>query len=238
MPHQSVSSNGEIRSDEVLRIDDFVNEIYEDLLFWVTEGVCFELHHMSQNGILFAKEETHPYAPVDVINEPDLDIFGKQVKMYGNYETTCPCCQRTMGAVRLAPHLEKCMGMGRISSRVASRRIAITERSDEPATAEDEADDDWSWERRRKKKDRNSPGRSSRKKHRRPLKTQERKDKRTTAMMTPTTTTTVPVTTTTTAPPTKDEIIDVDSLEGNLGNLSYLDSNPDSSQATSSQMED
>jgi len=39
-------------------------------------------------------------------------------------ECVCPNCQRNMAASRFAPHLEKCMGMGRNSSRLASRRIA------------------------------------------------------------------------------------------------------------------
>lgn len=36
----------------------------------------------------------------------------------------CPNCDRSLAAVRFAPHLEKCMGMGRNSSRIATRRIA------------------------------------------------------------------------------------------------------------------
>lgn len=41
-------------------------------------------------------------------------------------ECVCPNCQRNMAASRFAPHLEKCMGMGRNSSRLASRRIATS----------------------------------------------------------------------------------------------------------------
>lgn len=41
-------------------------------------------------------------------------------------ECICPNCQRNMAASRFAPHLEKCMGMGRNSSRLASRRIATS----------------------------------------------------------------------------------------------------------------
>jgi hypothetical protein len=40
------------------------------------------------------------------------------------YECVCPSCERNVAAIRFAPHLEKCMGMGRHSSRVATRRIA------------------------------------------------------------------------------------------------------------------
>lgn len=40
------------------------------------------------------------------------------------YECHCPNCGRSLAAIRFAPHLEKCMGMGRSSSRIATRRIA------------------------------------------------------------------------------------------------------------------
>jgi len=36
----------------------------------------------------------------------------------------CPECRQTTAACRFAPHLEKCMGMGRNSSRLARRRLA------------------------------------------------------------------------------------------------------------------
>ena len=29
----------------------------------------------------------------------------------------CPCCKKVLAATRFAPHLEKCMGMGRQSAR-------------------------------------------------------------------------------------------------------------------------
>ena len=53
-----------------------------------------------------------------------LDIFG-QVPLKKQVECICPNCERNLAANRFAPHLEKCMGMGRNSSRLASRRYAI-----------------------------------------------------------------------------------------------------------------
>jgi len=50
-----------------------------------------------------------------------LDVFG-QVPMKKQFDCVCPNCQRNLAASRFAPHLEKCMGMGRNSSRIASRR--------------------------------------------------------------------------------------------------------------------
>lgn len=48
--------------------------------------------------------------------------------------------------VRFAPHLEKCMGMGRTSSRLASRRIAASNAAStrgDDADVDDLDDDDW-----------------------------------------------------------------------------------------------
>ena len=53
--------------------------------------------------------------------------------------------------LRFAPHLEKCMGMGRNSSRIASRRLQNTGRIEE-IDLENEVDFDWGYEFERKGK--------------------------------------------------------------------------------------
>lgn len=35
----------------------------------------------------------------------------------GMITVECPCCKKVLAATRFAPHLEKCMGMGRQSAR-------------------------------------------------------------------------------------------------------------------------
>ena len=55
------------------------------------------------------------------MQETGFDVFG-QPPMKKPVECACPNCQRFMASNRFAPHLEKCMGMGRNSSRIASRR--------------------------------------------------------------------------------------------------------------------
>ena len=60
---------------------------------------------------------------VDVFGVPLTTITGlPSLKTVPQIE--CPNCNRTLAASRFAPHLEKCMGMGRNSSRVASRWLA------------------------------------------------------------------------------------------------------------------
>ena len=55
------------------------------------------------------------------MDKPGVDVLG-QAPTKKNFECVCPSCQRHLAASRFAPHLEKCMGMGRNSSRIASRR--------------------------------------------------------------------------------------------------------------------
>ena len=55
-----------------------------------------------------------------VVEVKGLDIFGSSPQaIKKNIDCICPNCHRTLGAQKFAPHLEKCMGMGRNSSRLA-----------------------------------------------------------------------------------------------------------------------
>ncbi|CAK9303859.1 unnamed protein product, partial [Gordionus sp. m RMFG-2023] len=46
-----------------------------------------------------------------------------QYDMIKNYQCVCINCNRNIAASRFAPHLEKCLGMGRNSSRLATKKI-------------------------------------------------------------------------------------------------------------------
>lgn len=58
----------------------------------------------------------------EIIDQPGVDIFGQVYNQWKNKECECPNCKRLIAASRFAPHLEKCLGMGRNSSRIANRR--------------------------------------------------------------------------------------------------------------------
>ena len=69
----------------------------------------------------------------DNVTDPkgSVDVFGQAISTTSGVpalkkqpECICPNCQRNLAASRFAPHLEKCMGMGRNSSRLASRRYS------------------------------------------------------------------------------------------------------------------
>jgi len=55
-----------------------------------------------------------------IVDRPGVDVFGNPPAKK-QLECICPHCQRNLAASRFAPHLEKCMGMGRNSSRIARR---------------------------------------------------------------------------------------------------------------------
>ncbi|CAG4957220.1 unnamed protein product [Colias eurytheme] len=154
--------------------EDAANFIYENLYDDVMLGFVFEFHHGMKTGLTDLiegeKEEDEGYK---IVVSKDFDVFGLSlVKKTPDSNCSCPNCERPVSATRFAPHLEKCMGMGRNSSRIASRRIASNSR--EPTSyagllSDDEDDADWSGgsmqSERRKRRIRNNNSRKSNKVH-------------------------------------------------------------------------
>ena len=98
-----------------------------------------------------------------IVDRHGQDVFGESSATVGKkaFECVCPHCDRTLVAQRFAPHLEKCMGMGRNSSRIASKRIANTGKTGADSDLEDcdkSSDNDWNekpvLKKPRKKRDR------------------------------------------------------------------------------------
>lgn len=91
-----------------------------------------------------------------LIDLPNVDVFGT-ANVKKAFECSCPNCDRLVAANRFAPHLEKCMGMGRAMGRKASRRIASSTRetgSNYYASAisiSDDEDEEWQGEKKKKK---------------------------------------------------------------------------------------
>jgi len=122
-------------------------EIMYELIDEVTLSLCFEVHRSAKMGTIFLSE-TDPESERthQIVDTVGKDVFG-QAPVRKQFECLCPNCQRNMVASRFAPHLEKCMGMGRNSSRVASKRIANSRKSDgsdNEADNDDANDNDWS----------------------------------------------------------------------------------------------
>uniref|UniRef100_A0A8C2GMU4 Ataxin-7-like protein 3 n=1 Tax=Cyprinus carpio TaxID=7962 RepID=A0A8C2GMU4_CYPCA len=111
----------------------------------------------------------------EIVDQPGVDIFGQVYNQWKNKECVCPNCSRSIAASRFAPHLEKCLGMGRNSSRIANRRIASSNNTSKSESDQEDNDDindnDWSYgsekkaKKRKSEKNPNSPRRSKSLKH-------------------------------------------------------------------------
>lgn len=149
-------------------LDEAANYLYMELLDDAVLGVFLEIHHLYKSGNLVAldgvpEKSEESYRIVELAN---FDIFGISTAKK-TMDCICPNCDRPVNAGRFAPHLEKCMGMGRISSRIASRRLATKEGNSSSSTntnaaASDDEDEDWS-EKRRKKTSQSSRNNGSKK---------------------------------------------------------------------------
>ncbi|XP_014666906.1 PREDICTED: ataxin-7-like protein 3 [Priapulus caudatus] len=145
-----------------------VQEIYLEILDEVILGLAFEIHRSVKLGTFFLGDsDPQSLKQFEIQEEKGRDVFGKLPMKNKNYDCVCPNCSRNLAASRFAPHLEKCMGMGRNSSRLASKRIANSGKNDSDNDENDnDRDDDWSYRAdkkvRNKRKDRsnNSPRRA------------------------------------------------------------------------------
>ncbi|XP_030376303.1 SAGA-associated factor 11 homolog [Scaptodrosophila lebanonensis] len=160
-------------------LDDAANYLYQTLLDDAVAGIFIETHHLRKTGNLSALDgvvEDNAESTYRICEMPNLDIFGISTAKKP-MDCTCPNCDRLVAAARFAPHLEKCMGMGRISSRIASRRLATKEGTSASSSSsstylqsggntggtDDEDDVDWSSDKRKKKSTQNSRNNGSKK---------------------------------------------------------------------------
>ncbi|XP_065359815.1 SAGA-associated factor 11 homolog [Calliphora vicina] len=157
-------------------LDEAANYLYQSLLDDAVVGVFIEIHHLRKTGNLSAIDgvpDEDAETSFRIVDMPNFDIFGISTAKKP-MDCTCPNCDRPVSAARFAPHLEKCMGMGRISSRIASRRLATKESNSASSSSsssylqtnagsDDEDDVDWSSEKRRKKSSQNSRNNGSKK---------------------------------------------------------------------------
>ncbi|XP_054032789.1 ataxin-7-like protein 3 isoform X1 [Dryobates pubescens] len=158
------------------KLEAIAHEIYTDLVEDACLGLCFEVHRAVKCGYFFL-DDTDPDSMKDfeIVDQPGVDIFGQVYNQWKNKECVCPNCSRSIAASRFAPHLEKCLGMGRNSSRIANRRIASSNNLNKSESDQEDNDDindnDWSYgsekkaKKRKSDKNPNSPRRSKSLKH-------------------------------------------------------------------------
>ncbi|XP_014229740.1 ataxin-7-like protein 3 [Trichogramma pretiosum] len=141
-------------------LDSVACENFEDLMAEVTMGFVFDMHRQHKSGQTECEEGIADEGPYTVVDVPGLDVFGQPLTRKSP-DCSCPNCDRTVSASRFATHLEKCMGMGRNSSRIASRRIANSSKdlsTYQGLASDDEDDADWNAnteKRNKRRKERN-----------------------------------------------------------------------------------
>lgn len=149
-------------------------DVLDTMIDEIILGVCFDIHRSAKIGaleVILGDAAPEPSIPI----AGHIDLFGHQVTTITGLpslknvpQIECPNCQRQLAASRFAPHLEKCMGMGRNSSRLASRRLATSNKESyrEGGQEDEEGDDDEDWiepgkiNSNRRKRDKNSPKRT------------------------------------------------------------------------------
>ncbi|XP_037112043.1 ataxin-7-like protein 3 isoform X1 [Syngnathus acus] len=164
--------------DNNTRLEALVHDIYSELVEDACLGLCFEVHRAVKHGYFFLDDiDPESAKEFEIVDQPGLDIFGQVYNQWKNKECECPNCKRLIAASRFAPHLEKCLGMGRNSSRIASRRLAsnnnnnVSKSESDQEDNDDLNDNDWSYGAEKKSKKRksdknpNSPRRSKSLKH-------------------------------------------------------------------------
>uniref|UniRef100_A0A3B3CP33 Ataxin-7-like protein 3 n=1 Tax=Oryzias melastigma TaxID=30732 RepID=A0A3B3CP33_ORYME len=155
------------------KLEALVNDIYSELVEDACLGLCFEVHRAVKQGYFFLDEtDQESMKEFEIVDQPGVDIFGQVYNQWKNKECECPNCKRLIAASRFAPHLEKCLGMGRNSSRIANRRLASNNNMSKSESDQEDNDDlndnDWSYgaeKRGEHRKSQTSPRRSKTLKH-------------------------------------------------------------------------
>ncbi|KAG9264468.1 ataxin-7-like protein 3 [Astyanax mexicanus] len=132
------------------KLEALAHDIYSDLVEDACLGLCFEVHRAVKQGYFFLDDtDQESMKDFEIVDQPGVDIFGQVYNQWKNKECVCPNCSRSIAASRFAPHLEKCLGMGRNSSRIANRRIASSNNTSKSESDQEDNDDindnDWSY---------------------------------------------------------------------------------------------
>lgn len=124
-----------------ISIEAATNQLFEGLLEDIITGLAFEMHQLNRLGgvPVMSEEDIKPFA---IVENNETDIFGQQYAKTSP-DCCCPICNRSLSASKFAPHLGNCLGMGRNSSRIASRRNANNCKENAYGGTSDDDDDYW-----------------------------------------------------------------------------------------------
>ncbi|CAD5219144.1 unnamed protein product [Bursaphelenchus okinawaensis] len=100
-----------------------LKQVYSHLMDHVLTETVLKYHRDRElNSSL--NLECEPDNKMPVRRKPVEAVSADNQNKRTQLECECMCCHRMIAASRFAPHMEKCIGMGRNSSRVARRRLA------------------------------------------------------------------------------------------------------------------
>jgi len=147
-------------SPEIHQLSIMLMSVYLELVDDICLETCFEMHKKVKLGLLCVNCDT---VASDIINKPGLDIFGQTINDIQTTESfECVNCRRSVMASRYAPHLEKCMGFGRSSSRIATKRLVSAVNKMKSLNESEESDSDRDYNPTEKQKNKKL-GKKSRK---------------------------------------------------------------------------
>lgn len=134
-------------------LEETTERIFDVLLDEITLELIFESHRSAKIGIELDD---------NTVNDEDNQISSTtDEKQKKSQDCMCPICNRLVDALRFAPHLEHCMGLGRKRSRNANRMLNNDSNKERGATyggmaSDDEEEADWNTGNKRKRKKNNN----------------------------------------------------------------------------------
>ncbi|KAI1717775.1 sgf11 (transcriptional regulation protein) domain-containing protein [Ditylenchus destructor] len=124
--------NSPSSKDSKLRKNAIIKTLYDAILEDCIAEAVFKFHREQTiwtSAAIIEEEDDNKKVPENIVEQ--YDIFGHEAARNNKRSVECKCfvCQRMIAAVRFAPHLEKCIGIGR-NSRVSRRRPAVASQAE------------------------------------------------------------------------------------------------------------
>ncbi|CRL05980.1 CLUMA_CG019015, isoform A [Clunio marinus] len=134
-------------------LDPAAEHLFESMFQEAVEGVAFQMHFESKHPEVFSTTN-QSFDDTKKHSSSSHNDYGASSNKFLN----CKClnCEKTVSANKFASHLENCMGLGRNSSRIASRKKTTNNSyydPDDPYDNDAESNDaNWTAKEKTKKK--------------------------------------------------------------------------------------
>lgn len=108
------------------KLDIAANHLFQDMFDNVLLGLALEAYFDTETRFFEAVEGETDETNYILPSAAGQDVFPEVPIDKMHYSYNCPCCDGKINSARFAPHLEKCMGLGRTSARASSRRAGTS----------------------------------------------------------------------------------------------------------------